>query len=348
MKVTDFDYHLPEELIAQHPITPRDYSRLLVLDKVTGEYTDREHFYELIEELQAGDVLVFNNTRVIPARLYGKRKGSGGRIEVLLLSPLGEDRWECLVKPGAKARPGQVISFSDEVEATVLETTEFGGRHIVFHATNKAPGEEIVDVDGLLQEIGEMPLPPYIHEKLNDKERYQTVYSKEKGSAAAPTAGLHFTPELLEKIKAKGVETVFVTLHVGLGTFRPVSAERIEDHHMHHEVYEVSKEAADTVNRAKQEGRRIIAVGTTSVRTLESATINGQLEAGRKDTSIFIYPGYTFKMVDALVTNFHLPQSTLLMLISALSKREYCLAAYEHAVQEQYRFFSFGDAMFIR
>lgn len=348
MKVTDFDYELPEELIAQHPMTPRDHSRLLVLDKKTGEYTDRAHFYELLDEIQAGDVLVFNNTRVIPARLYGKRKGSGGKIEVLLLSPLGNDRWECLVKPGAKARPGQVISFSDDIEATVLDATEFGGRHIVFHATGKEPGEGNIDVDALLQEIGEMPLPPYIHEKLSDKERYQTVYSKVKGSAAAPTAGLHFTPELLDKIRDKGAEIIFVTLHVGLGTFRPVSAEKIEDHHMHKEVYEVSAGAAEAVNRAKREGRRVIAVGTTSVRTLESATVNGELQAGRSDTSIFIYPGYEFKMVDALVTNFHLPQSTLLMLISALSKREYCLAAYEHAVKEKYRFFSFGDAMFIR
>ena len=316
MKVTDFDYELPEELIAQHPVEPRDTARLLTLDKVTGEVVHKEHFYDLLEELHEGDVLVFNNTKVIPARLYGHRQGSGGKVEVLLLTPCGENRWECLVKPGKKCPVGQVIEFDDRLSGTVIDKTEFGGRII---------------------------------EKLEDKDRYQTVYAKEKGSAAAPTAGLHFTPELLEKIKAKGVELEFVTLHVGLGTFRPVSAETIEDHEMHSEFFVVSQDTADRINAAKQKGSRIIAVGTTSVRTLESATNDeGILQGISGTTQIFIYPGYKFKMIDALVTNFHLPQSTLLMLISALAGREHCLAAYEEAVKERYRFFSFGDAMFIR
>lgn len=341
MKVTDFDYELPEALIAQFPVEPRDTSRLLTLNKVTGAVEHKAHFYELVEELNEGDVLVFNNTKVIPARLYGHREGSGGKVEVLLLTPCGENRWECLVKPGKKCPVGQVIVFDERLKATVLDKTDFGGRIVEF----------MVDgiFDDIIQEIGEMPLPPYIHEKLEDKERYQTVYAKEKGSAAAPTAGLHFTPELLEKIKAKGVELEFVTLHVGLGTFRPVSVESIEDHDMHSEFYSVSPETAARINDAKAKGRRIIAVGTTSVRTLESAsTDDGVLQGTSGWTQIFIYPGYTFKMVDALVTNFHLPQSTLLMLISALAGREHCLAAYEEAVREKYRFFSFGDAMFIR
>jgi len=326
MKVTDFDYELPEELIAQHPVEPRDTARLLTLDKVTGEVVHKEHFYDLLEELHEGDVLVFNNTKVIPARLYGHRQGSGGKVEVLLLTPCGENRWECLVKPGKKCPVGQVIEFDDRLSGTVIDKTEFGGRIIEFTCNGV-----------------------YIHEKLEDKDRYQTVYAKEKGSAAAPTAGLHFTPELLEKIKAKGVELEFVTLHVGLGTFRPVSAETIEDHEMHSEFFVVSQDTADRINAAKQKGSRIIAVGTTSVRTLESATNDeGILQGISGTTQIFIYPGYKFKMIDALVTNFHLPQSTLLMLISALAGREHCLAAYEEAVKERYRFFSFGDAMFIR
>ena len=341
MKVTDFDYELPEALIAQFPVEPRDTSRLLTLNKVTGAVEHKAHFYELVEELNEGDVLVFNNTKVIPARLYGHREGSGGKVEVLLLTPLGENRWEWLVKPGKKCPVGQVIVFDERLKATVLDKTDFGGRIVEFTVDGI--------FDDIIQEIGEMPLPPYIHEKLEDKERYQTVYAKEKGSAAAPTAGLHFTPELLEKIKAKGVELEFVTLHVGLGTFRPVSVESIEDHDMHSEFYSVSPETAARINDAKAKGRRIIAVGTTSVRTLESAsTDDGVLQGTSGWTQIFIYPGYTFKMVDALVTNFHLPQSTLLMLISALAGREHCLAAYEEAVREKYRFFSFGDAMFIR
>lgn len=341
MKVTDFDYELPEALIAQFPVEPRDMSRLLILNKVTGAVEHKAHFYELVEELNEGDVLVFNNTKVIPARLYGHREGSGGKVEVLLLTPCGENRWECLVKPGKKCPVGQVIVFDERLKATVLDKTDFGGRIVEFAVDGI--------FDDIIQEIGEMPLPPYIHEKLEDKERYQTVYAKEKGSAAAPTAGLHFTPELLEKIKAKGVELEFVTLHVGLGTFRPVSVESIEDHDMHSEFYSVSPETAARINDAKAKGRRIIAVGTTSVRTLESAsTDDGVLQGTSGWTQIFIYPGYTFKMIDALVTNFHLPQSTLLMLISALAGREHCLAAYEEAVREKYRFFSFGDAMFIR
>ncbi|WP_277282505.1 tRNA preQ1(34) S-adenosylmethionine ribosyltransferase-isomerase QueA [Veillonella caviae] len=341
MKVTDFDYELPEALIAQFPVEPRDTSRLLTLNKVTGAVEHKAHFYELVEELNEGDVLVFNNTKVIPARLYGHREGSGGKVEVLLLTPCGENRWECLVKPGKKCPVGQVIVFDERLKATVLDKTDFGGRIVEFTVDGI--------FDDIIQEIGEMPLPPYIHEKLEDKERYQTVYAKEKGSAAAPTAGLHFTPELLEKIKAKGVELEFVTLHVGLGTFRPVSVESIEDHDMHSEFYSVSPETAARINDAKAKGRRIIAVGTTSVRTLEAAsTDDGVLQGTSGWTQIFIYPGYTFKMVDALVTNFHLPQSTLLMLISALAGREHCLAAYEEAVREKYRFFSFGDAMFIR
>ncbi len=341
MKVTDFDYNLPEELIAQHPVEPRDTSRLLLLDKETGEIEHKEHFYDLLDQLNEGDVLVFNDTKVIPARLFGHREGSGGKVEVLLLTPSGENRWECLVKPGKKCPIGQVIVFDERLSCTVIDKTDFGGRIVEFTCTGV--------FDEVIQDIGEMPLPPYIHEKLEDQDRYQTVYAKEKGSAAAPTAGLHFTPELLKKIQAKGVTLEFVTLHVGLGTFRPVSVETIETHQMHSEFYVVHQDTADRINSAKAQGRRIIAVGTTSVRTLESAsTDEGVLEAKSGWTQIFIYPGYIFKLVDALVTNFHLPQSTLLMLISALAGREHCLAAYEEAVKEKYRFFSFGDAMFIR
>lgn len=339
MKLSDFTYDLPEELIAQTPVEPRDSSRLMVYDKQTGA-VEHHHFYEIVDELEKGDVLVFNDTRVIPARLYGHREQTGGKVEVLLLSPKGQDRWEVLVKPGKKALPGTVIVFSDTLRCTVLDKTDFGGRIVEF------------SYDGLFDEqieaVGEMPLPPYIHEKLEEKERYQTVYAREKGSAAAPTAGLHFTPALLEKIRQKGVELVFVTLHVGLGTFRPVSVETIEDHHMHREWYTVTEEAAQKINCAKESGRRVIAVGTTSVRTLESAGQSGRIVPGSAWTEIFIYPGYTFRILDGLITNFHLPQSTLLMLISALSDREKILHAYEIAVQERYRFFSFGDAMFIR
>lgn len=337
MEVTDFDYDLPQELIAQTPVEPRDSSRLLVMDKHTGALEHR-HFYNLPEYLKPGDLLVFNDTRVMPARLHGV-KSTGAHVEVFLLTRKNANDWEVLVKPGKKLRPGAEIRFSDELSCEILDTTDFGGR--IAHFKYNGIFEEILD------RLGETPLPPYIHEKLADKERYQTVYNRELGSAAAPTAGLHFTKELLQKIKDMGCEEVFVTLNVGLGTFRPVSEERVEDHKMHSEFYTVSQEAADAINKAKREGRRIIAVGTTSVRTLESAGATGVMKAGGNWTNIFIYPGYQYKFVDALVTNFHLPQSTLLMLVSALSSRENILNAYKIAVQERYRFFSFGDAMFI-
>ena len=337
MLVTDFDYDLPQELIAQHPIEPRDHSRLLVVDKKTGEI-EHKHFYDLVNYLKPGDVLVFNDTRVIPARLHGT-KDTGAHVEVFLLTRRDATDWEVLVRPGKKLQVGAKINFSDELSCEVIEHTDFGGRVVRF----KYDGifEEILD------RLGETPLPPYITAPLEDKERYQTVYSKENGSVAAPTAGLHFTKELLQKIKEIGCEEVFVTLHVGLGTFRPVSEAKIEDHKMHKEFYTVSQEAADAVNKAKAEGRRIIAVGTTAVRTLEAAGADGQLHAGSSWTNIFIYPGYKFRLVDDLVTNFHLPQSTLLMLVSTLSTREIMLQTYKKAVEEKYRFFSFGDAMFI-
>ena len=338
MKLTDFSYELPKELIAQHPAEPRDHARLMLYDRKTGA-VEHKHFYDLVDELRAGDVLVFNDSKVIPARLYGKRVPTGGKVEVLLLTPVGEDCWEVLVKPGKKALPGTTIEFPGGLQAEVLDRTDFGGR--VVHFTYDGVFDDIID------KIGEMPLPPYIHEKMEDPNEYQTVYARERGSAAAPTAGLHFTDELLQKIRDKGVEEVFVTLHVGLGTFRPVEEENIEDHQMHSEFYSITPEAADAINRAKAEGRRIIAVGTTSIRTLESAGTTGKLKAGSGWTNIFIYPGFTFHIVDALVTNFHLTESTLLMLISALSTREQILHAYEIAVKEKYRFFSFGDAMFI-
>lgn len=337
MLVTDFDYDLPQELIAQHPMEPRDHSRLLVVDKKTGEI-EHKHFYDLVNYLKPGDVLVFNDTRVIPARLHGT-KDTGAHVEVFLLTRRDATDWEVLVRPGKKLQVGAKINFSDELSCEVIEHTDFGGRVVRF----KYDGifEEILD------RLGETPLPPYITAPLEDKERYQTVYNRERGSAAAPTAGLHFTKELLQKIKEIGCEEVFVTLHVGLGTFRPVSEEKIEDHKMHKEFYTVSQEAADAVNKAKAEGRRIIAVGTTAVRTLEAAGADGQLHAGSSWTNIFIYPGYKFRLVDDLVTNFHLPQSTLLMLVSTLSTREIMLQTYKKAVEEKYRFFSFGDAMFI-
>lgn len=337
MLVTDFDYDLPQELIAQHPMEPRDHSRLLVVDKKTGEI-EHKHFYDLVNYLNPGDVLVFNDTRVIPARLHGT-KDTGAHVEVFLLTRRDATDWEVLVRPGKKLQVGAKINFSDELSCEVIEHTDFGGRVVRF----KYDGifEEILD------RLGETPLPPYITAPLEDKERYQTVYNRERGSAAAPTAGLHFTKELLQKIKEIGCEEVFVTLHVGLGTFRPVSEAKIEDHKMHKEFYTVSQEAADAVNKAKAEGRRIIAVGTTAVRTLEAAGADGQLHAGSSWTNIFIYPGYKFRLVDDLVTNFHLPQSTLLMLVSTLSTREIMLQTYKKAVEEKYRFFSFGDAMFI-
>lgn len=337
MLVTDFDYDLPQELIAQHPMEPRDHSRLLVVDKKTGEI-EHKHFYDLVNYLKPGDVLVFNDTRVIPARLHGT-KDTGAHVEVFLLTRRDATDWEVLVRPGKKLQVGAKINFSDELSCEVIEHTDFGGRVVRF----KYDGifEEILD------RLGETPLPPYITAPLEDKERYQTVYNRERGSAAAPTAGLHFTKELLQKIKEIGCEEVFVTLHVGLGTFRPVSEAKIEDHKMHKEFYTVSQEAADAVNKAKAEGRRIIAVGTTAVRTLEAAGADGQLHAGSSWTNIFIYPGYKFRLVDDLVTNFHLPQSTLLMLVSTLSTREIMLQTYKKAVEEKYRLFSFGDAMFI-
>ncbi len=338
MKLEDFNYDLPKELIAQTPAEPRDSCRLMCLDRKTGAYS-HETFRHILDEIRPGDVFVFNNTKVIPARLFGTRK-TGGRVEALLLTPKGNDVWECLVNPGRKALPGEVITFSDKISCEVLEKTEFGGRLVRFSYEG--------DWDTLLDEIGEMPTPPYIHKKLTDKNQYQTVYAEYKGSAAAPTAGLHFTPALLDEMRAKGAELHFVTLHVGIGTFRPVSEENIEDHEMHREWYTVPEDVADAVNRAKEEGRRVIAVGTTSVRTLESAGQSGRVESGSDWTRLYIYPGYEWKITDAIVTNFHLPESTLLMMMSSFAGRENVLKAYEAAVQEKYRFFSFGDAMFIR
>ena len=338
MKLSDFMYDLPEERIAQTPVEPRDHSRLMVVHRDTGAI-EHKHFYDVIDYLNPGDALVINDTRVIPARLYGERP-TGGACEVLLLKQLAPKKWETLVKPGKKLKPGAEIVFGDgRLRGRVLETTDVGGRIVAFECEGT--------FEAVLDELGEMPLPPYIHEALEDRERYQTVYAKREGSAAAPTAGLHFTPELLEKIREKGIEIVPVLLHVGLGTFRPVKVENVEDHHMHTEYFEVSEEAAEKVNAVRARGNRVIAVGTTSVRTLESACESGKLLPMRGDTGIFIRPGYRYQMVDALITNFHLPGSTLMMLVSALYDREKILAAYELAVKEQYRFFSFGDAMLI-
>ena len=337
---SDFYFDLPEELIAQDPLEDRSSSRLLVLDKNTG---DVEHhvFREIIDYLEAGDCLVINNTKVIPARLMGEREGTGASIEVLLLKRKENDVWETLVKPGKKARPGTKIIFGNGLlVGEVMDIVEEGNRLIQFHYDGIF--EEILD------QLGQMPLPPYITHQLQDKNRYQTVYAKHDGSAAAPTAGLHFTPELLEQVKAKGVEIAEVTLHVGLGTFRPVKEDNLLNHHMHSEFYNIEQSEADKINKAKLSGKRVISVGTTSTRTLESAADeNGFLKACSGWTEIFIYPGYKFKVIDALITNFHLPESTLVMLVSALAGREHVLSAYEKAVQERYRFFSFGDAMFI-
>ncbi len=341
MKVTDFNFDLPQELIAQDPITERSHSRLLVVDKTTGEL-EHKIFYEIIDELQAGDCLVVNDTKVIPARLIGKKADTGAAIEVLLLTRRENDVWEVLVKPGKKARAGAEIIFGEgDLKAKVIDIVEEGNRLIQFEY--QGIFEEILD------RLGQMPLPPYITHELKDKNRYQTVYAKYDGSAAAPTAGLHFTKELLKKIEKKGINIATVTLHVGLGTFRPVKVENVLEHHMHSEFFMISEESAKKINDAKQNGGRVIAVGTTSCRTLESATDeNGVLKATSGWTDIFIYPGYKFKMIDGLITNFHLPQSTLLMLVSALAGRENIMRAYKEAVDKRYRFFSFGDAMFIR
>ncbi len=340
MTLEDFDYYLPEEQIAQDPLEHRSDSRLMVLDKKTGEL-EHKHFYDICDYLKPGDCLVINNTKVIPARLIGEKEGTGGKVEVLLLTRKSDNTWETLVKPGKNARIGQKLSFGNGLlKAEVIDIVEEGDRIIRF------------DFDGIFEEIldqlGQMPLPPYITHQLKDRNRYQTVYAKHEGSAAAPTAGLHFTKELLQEIRDMGVNIAEVTLHVGLGTFRPVKEENVLEHHMHTEYYKVTQEAADMINAAKASGNRVIAVGTTSTRTLEAAAEeDGTLREKSGWTDIFIYPGYKFKVIDCLITNFHLPKSTLIMLVSALASREHILAAYNEAVKEGYRFFSFGDAMFI-
>ena len=342
MNTANFDFHLPEELIAQTPLEKRDSSRLLIVDRETGQFSD-QHFDNIIDQLEPGDALVMNNTRVLPARLYGTKPETGGHVELLLLKNTQGDFWEVLAKPAKRLRVGTRVSFGDgRLTATVTEELEHGGRIVCF------------DYQGIflevLESLGEMPLPPYIHEKLEDRERYQTVYAKENGSAAAPTAGLHFTEELLDKIAEKGVKLVYLTLHVGLGTFRPVSVDNLEEHEMHSEFYSLSEEAAETLRQVKANGHRIIAVGTTSIRTLETigSKFDGQIQADSGWTNIFIKPGYQWKIVDAFSTNFHLPKSTLVMLVSAFAGRQLTLQAYEHAIAERYRFFSFGDAMFIK
>ena len=341
MNTKDFDFELPEELIAQTPLEVRDASRLLILDRDKGTLTD-SHFDNILDQLHPGDALVMNNTRVLPARLYGQKPDTHGHVELLLLKNTQGDQWEVLAKPAKRLRVGAKISFGDgRLMATVLTELEHGGRIVEF------------SYDGIflevLESLGEMPLPPYIHEKLEDRERYQTVYAKENGSAAAPTAGLHFTKELLQKIEDKGVQLVYLTLHVGLGTFRPVSVENLDEHEMHSEYYQFSQEAADTLNQVKANGGRVVAVGTTTIRTLETIgnKFDGRLEADAGWTNIFIRPGYQFQVVDAFSTNFHLPKSTLVMLVAAFAGRDFVLEAYRHAVDEKYRFFSFGDAMFL-
>lgn len=338
MLLSEFDYELPEELIAQRPIEPRNFSRLMLLDPAR-QTIEHEHFYDLQKFLTAGDTLIFNDTRVIPARLIGN-KSTGARVEIFLLRRLDVLTWESLVKPGKKISEGAEIFFGDELSCTVIGRTNFGGRVVQFKFNGVF--EEILD------RLGETPLPPYIHEKLDDAERYQTVYNRERGSAAAPTAGLHFTKEQMRELKNFGVNLGFVTLHVGLGTFRPVQVETIEQHEMHEEFFSIPQETADLIRETKLRGGRVIAVGTTSIRTLEAAALNKKSVAvGSSSTKIFIYPGYEFKIVDALITNFHLPKSTLLMLVSAFAGREFILRAYREAVAQRYRFFSFGDAMFI-
>ncbi|WP_124057449.1 tRNA preQ1(34) S-adenosylmethionine ribosyltransferase-isomerase QueA [Vaginisenegalia massiliensis] len=339
----DFDYELPEELIAQTPLKDRSSSRMLVVDRQSGELTDT-HFHHILDYLQPGDALVLNETRVLPARLFGTKPDTGGHLEVLLLTNIHGNQWNCLVKHAKRAKVGTIIYFGEnqELVGTIIEESEHGGRVIEF--TYEGVFLEI------LESLGQMPLPPYIKTQLDDQERYQTVYAKESGSAAAPTAGLHFTQALLSEAKSRGIEIIPLLLHVGLGTFRPVSVERIEDHTMHAEYYELSEEAAQRINAVKARGNKIVAVGTTSVRTLETVASehDGQIVASKGWTSIFISPGYQFKVVDHLITNFHLPCSTLVMLVSAFYNREAVLAAYEHAVKEKYRFFSFGDAMFLK
>ncbi len=341
MKTSDFSFDLPEELIAQTPVEPRDSSRLMTLDKKTGE-TGHYYFRDIVDMLSPNDCLILNDSRVLPARIYGVKDDTGAHVEFLLLENKGGDVWEVLAKPGKRAKPGTTFTFGEgQLRCEVLQVREDGNRLVKFQYSGV--------FFALLDQIGQMPLPPYIKAKLQDKERYQTVYSREIGSAAAPTAGLHFTPELLEKIREKGVKTGFVTLHVGLGTFRPVSAERITDHKMHAEHYYMPQETADLINETKRSGGRVVAVGTTSCRTIESvAQKEGCFRESEGWTDIFIYPGYEFKGLDALITNFHLPESTLIMLVSALAGREHVLNAYREAVREKYRFFSFGDAMFVR
>ena len=339
MKTRDFWYDLPEELIAQTPLEQRDSSRLLVMDRRSGQIS-HNHFFDIIDYLKPGDCLVMNDSRVLPARLLGNRS-TGGAVELLLLKDLGDKKWECLAKPGRKLQAGQEVVFGDgKLTATVLQVLDDGNRVVEFHYNG-------IFLE-ILEQLGKMPLPPYIKAELKNQERYQTVYSREIGSAAAPTAGLHFTNELLEKIRSKGVNTAFVTLHVGLGTFRPVKVDEVTDHHMHAELCMITKETAERLNETRRNGGRVICVGTTSCRTLESlVNDDGSFEEKSKWTEIFIYPGYIFKAIDGLITNFHLPESTLVMLVSAFSSRENILNAYEQAVKEKYRFFSFGDAMFI-
>jgi len=341
MNIDQFDFELPEELIAQTPLANRSDSKLLTLNRRTGEI-EHHRFTDILQYLHPGDTLVLNDTKVIPARLLGNKKDTGAKVEVLLLKALGEDRWETLVKPGKKLRVGHEVVFGEGLLTGVIEaTTEVGGRIIRFQF--KGIFNEILD------QLGQMPLPPYIKEQLEEKDRYQTVYAKHTGSAAAPTAGLHFTKELLKQIEEKGVQILYVTLHVGLGTFRPVQAENIEEHHMHSEYYQLSTETAKKLNQAKDEGKRIIAVGTTSVRTLETVIDRQTNRFSEKDgwTDIFIYPGYEYKAIDAMITNFHLPKSSLIMLVSALAGRDHIMKAYQEAIKHHYRFFSFGDAMFI-
>ncbi|WP_159543703.1 tRNA preQ1(34) S-adenosylmethionine ribosyltransferase-isomerase QueA [Streptococcus halichoeri] len=341
MNTNDFDFDLPEELIAQTPLEKRDSSKLLIIDHQQKTMVD-SHFDHIIDQLNPGDALVMNNTRVLPARLHGQKTDTLGHVELLLLNNIREDQWEVLAKPAKRLKVGTKISFGDgRLTATVLEELEHGGRIVAFSYTGI-----FLEV---LESLGEMPLPPYIHEKLDDAERYQTVYAKENGSAAAPTAGLHFTQELLERIQAKGVHLVYLTLHVGLGTFRPVSVDNIEEHEMHSEFYSLSEEAAQTLRAVKAKGGRVVAVGTTSIRTLETigSKFKGEIQADSGWTTIFIKPGYQFTVVDAFSTNFHLPKSTLVMLVAAFAGRDFVLEAYQHAIHEKYRFFSFGDAMFV-